>query len=120
MGTAFHPQLDGQMERQNQTLKTYLQIFASDEQDNWVNLLPLAEFSYNNSIHSITRRTLFLMVYNFEPQLSWEHPTLEDAITVSKKSKIPGLEEWLKLFANRPRRDNEKTQQCHADTEKIL
>jgi transposase InsO family protein len=54
LSTAFHPQTDGQTERQNQTLETYLRIFVNDQQDNWASLLPLAEFAYNNSKHSAT------------------------------------------------------------------
>lgn len=64
LSTAFHPQSDGQTERQNQTLETYLRIFVNDEQDNWTSLLPLAEFAYNNSVHSATNLTPFSVIYN--------------------------------------------------------
>jgi hypothetical protein len=50
--TAFHPQSDGQTERVNQILEQYLQIFCDYQQDNWSDLLPLAEFAYNNAKHS--------------------------------------------------------------------
>ena len=33
----------------NQTLEQYLQIYSNYQQDNWSELLPLAEFSYNNA-----------------------------------------------------------------------
>jgi len=49
MSTAFHPQNDGQTERLNQTIEAYLRVFFSKEQDDWVRLLPMAEFAYNNS-----------------------------------------------------------------------
>jgi len=45
MSTAFHPQTDGQTERLNQTIEVYLQAFISRDQDNWVSLLPMAEFT---------------------------------------------------------------------------
>jgi len=48
MSTVFHPQTDGQTERLNQTIEVYLRAFVSKEQDNWVSLLPMAEFAYNN------------------------------------------------------------------------
>jgi transposase InsO family protein len=51
LSTAFHPQTDGQTERQNQTMEQYLRAFSNYEQDIWVELLPLAEFAYNNSVH---------------------------------------------------------------------
>ena len=50
MSTAFHPQTDGQTEHLNQTIETYLRAFVNHEQDNWVSLLPMAEFTYNNSV----------------------------------------------------------------------
>ena len=51
LSIAFHPQTDGQPERQNQTMEQYLRAFSNFEHDNWVELLPLAEFAYNNSVH---------------------------------------------------------------------
>jgi len=48
MSTAFHPQTDGQTERLNQTIEAYLRAFVAKEQNNWVALLPMAEFVYNN------------------------------------------------------------------------
>jgi len=45
MSTAFHPQTDGQTERLNQTIEAYLRAFVSKEQDDWVRLLPMAEFA---------------------------------------------------------------------------
>jgi len=48
LSTAFHPQSDGQTERQNQTMEQYLLAFSNYKQDNWVELLPLAQFAYNN------------------------------------------------------------------------
>ena len=50
--TAYHPQGDRQTERVNQELEQYLQLFVNQHQDDWMDLLPLAEFQYNNHIHS--------------------------------------------------------------------
>ena len=47
--TAFHPQTDGQTERTNQVLEQYLQYYLDYEQTKWVELLPTAQFAYNNS-----------------------------------------------------------------------
>jgi hypothetical protein len=49
MSTAFHPQTDGQTERMNQTLEQYLRSYVNYQQDNWVELLPLAQIAYNTS-----------------------------------------------------------------------
>lgn len=51
LSTAFHPQTDGQTERQNQGIEAYLRIYCNQHQDNWAELLHSAEFAYNNSHH---------------------------------------------------------------------
>ena len=66
--TAFHPQTDGQTERMNQTLETYLRIFVNQEQDDWFDLLPLAEFAYNNARQESTRMSPFFANYCFHPR----------------------------------------------------
>ena len=50
--TAYHPQGDGQTERINQELEQYLRLFVNQWQDDWTDLLPLAEFQYNNHVHA--------------------------------------------------------------------
>ena len=52
LSTAFHPQTDGQTERQNQTLEHFLRAFCNEEQNDWAELLRPAEFAYNNAEHS--------------------------------------------------------------------
>jgi hypothetical protein len=52
---------DGQMEHVNQELEQYLQVFVNECQDDWDELLPMAEFQYNNHIHSSTQQTPFLL-----------------------------------------------------------
>ena len=54
LSTAFHPQTDGQTERQNQTLEYYLRCYVNFEQDDWTRWLPLAQYTYNHSTHSST------------------------------------------------------------------
>jgi hypothetical protein len=70
LSTAFHPQTDGQTERQNQTLEQYLRIFTTASQDDWVSLLPIAQFAYNNSVHDSTKTTPFYAVYGKHPILT--------------------------------------------------
>ena len=86
LSTAFHPQTDGQTERQNQSLEQYLRAFSNDRQDNWASLLPLAEFAYNNSVHSTTKMTPFFMLYGYHPKAE----TIEDD---GSKGKVPAARE---------------------------
>jgi len=48
MSTAYHPQTDGQMECVNQALEQYLRCYVNYNLSNWSDLLPSAEFAYNN------------------------------------------------------------------------
>ena len=54
--TAYHLQTDtdSQTEQVNQEIEAYLWVFVSHCQDDWADWLPLAEFAYNNCIHSTT------------------------------------------------------------------
>ena len=68
--TAFHPQTDGQTEKVNQVLKQFLCMFTTKCQDDWCELLPLAEFSYNNACHSSIGFSPFYATYWYHPSLS--------------------------------------------------
>jgi len=70
--TAYHPQTDGQTERVNQELEQYLRLFVGERQDDWYTLLPLAEFFYNNHVHSSTQQTPFLLDTGQHPRMGFE------------------------------------------------
>src|SRR6185437_6153401 len=55
LSTAFHPRTDGQTERVNSILEQYLRCYIDYQQTDWSALLPVAEFAYNNTIHSSTQ-----------------------------------------------------------------
>ena len=57
--TVFHPQSDGQTERLNQTLEQYLRTFINYDQDDWNQLLPLGEYTYNNWVTTPTKMSPF-------------------------------------------------------------
>jgi transposase InsO family protein len=70
LSTAFHPETDGQTERVNQILEQFLRLFVSNHPE-WDELLPLAEFEYNNSRHSSTQMSPFFINYGFHPRDKW-------------------------------------------------
>src|SRR5260370_3674001 len=57
--TSYHLQTNGQTEHVNQEIEVYLRVFMSHRQDDWADWLPLAEFAYNNKVHSATCQTPF-------------------------------------------------------------
>jgi len=70
--TAYHPQGDGQTERVNQELEQYIRLFVNERQDDWRGLLPLAEFQYNNHVHSATQNVPFLLDTGRIPRMGFE------------------------------------------------
>ena len=73
--SAFHPQTDGQTERLNSVLEQYLRMYCDFQQTDWASLLPMAEFSYNNSQHSSTTLSPFYANYGFHPRMSLLPPS---------------------------------------------
>jgi transposase InsO family protein len=65
--TAFHPTTDGQTEHVNQDLEHYLRQMVCYAQDNWVSLLPMAEFVHNNTKHSSIGMTPFFADHGYHP-----------------------------------------------------
>jgi hypothetical protein len=96
MSTAYHPQTDGQMERVNQVLEGYLRIFTSQRQDDWDDFLPTGEFQYNNTAHSSTQQTPFMVDTGRHPRMGFEpqqpHSTLESANEFAEHMAL-GIEE---------------------------
>ena len=52
--SGYHPKGNGQTERTNQTLEQYLHVYCNYQQDNWSELLSLADFAYNNAPSTTT------------------------------------------------------------------
>jgi len=100
LSTAFHPQTDGQKERQNQTMEQYLLAFSNYEQNNWVELLPLAEFAYINLVHHSTRMTPFWANSHYHPPMQFKPPkapsNLRSEILVD--ATVSGMEETHRLL----------------------
>ena len=66
----YHPESDGQTEQMNQMLEQYLQVYSNYQQDNWLDLLPLAEFTYNNAPSATTRIFPFYANKGYHPNIS--------------------------------------------------
>lgn len=72
LSTAFHPVTDGQTERINQILETYLRGYVNWEQNNWVQLLPTAQIAYNTSTPETTGISPFYANYGIQPDTHFE------------------------------------------------
>ena len=69
--SGYHPEANGQMEWTNQILEQYLWVYCNYQQNNWSKLLPLAEFSYNNTSSTTTGVSLFFTNKGYYSNLSF-------------------------------------------------
>ncbi|KAE8696991.1 cytochrome P450 78A7-like [Hibiscus syriacus] len=60
--TSVHPQTDGQTERVNALVETYLRHYVSATQRSWPKLLDIAQFSYNLQMSEATNQSPFEIV----------------------------------------------------------
>ena len=68
--TSYHLQTQGQVENNNKWMEMYLWIFCFHRQDDWADLLPLAEFAYNNHHHPSIGMTPFFANFSYHPMLT--------------------------------------------------
>lgn len=117
MSTAFHPATNGQTERANQTLENILRMFVDYHQSNWDTLLPLAEFSINNTKSNTTGLSPFFSNYGFHPRtptsptnsnVPLAQATIEDiqAIDIFLKDRIRDAQDSQSHHSNQRRRDH--------------
>ena len=70
LSSSYHPQTDGQSERANQSLEQYLRAFVNYAQDDWVDWIPIAEFSLNNHISESTGVSPFFANTGRHPRMT--------------------------------------------------
>ena len=88
LSSAYHPQTDGQTERLNQCLETYLRCMVQSCPTKWTQWIPLAEFWYNSTFHSALGLTPFQALYGHKPR--------HFGITVDDTCTVSDLDQWLK------------------------
>jgi len=106
MSTAYHPQTDGQTERTNQVLERYIRNFVNYDRDDWYQLLPLAEFAYNNSTTNAHGLTPFYANYSFHPQTKW---------IKQREAQNPGAglySHWMKAVPKKAHKALDKTREA--------
>ena len=65
-------------------MEAYLQAFVNFEQNDWAQLLPMAEFAYNNAKNANIGHTSFELNCGYHPYVSYE----EDLDPCSKSRTV--------------------------------
>ena len=89
---AYYPQTDGQTERTNQELEQYLRMYVNHRQNNWSEWLAMAEFAFNNKVHTVTKTSPFQVNYGRELRMGFD---------IRKKGKNEKAEEFAKEMKKR-------------------
>lgn len=96
LSTAFHPETDGQTESANAALKQYLRAYVNYNQDDWVDMLPIAEFEANSDINVSTGLSPFLVTKGYIPRSGVEPPTpLDPSATQRAKRDIKSADAFV-------------------------
>jgi hypothetical protein len=66
--SAYHPQTDGQTEVVNRILGDLLRSLVIEHHTSWDQILPQAEFAYNDSVNRSTGKSLFQILYGTQPR----------------------------------------------------
>ena len=90
--TAYRLQSNGEAERVNQEIGTYLRMYCTEKPTDWSLYLADAQFAHNSQVHSTHGQTPFYLLHGYEP-----------TVYPSDVANTPGLmEECLEqLAANR-------------------
>jgi hypothetical protein len=66
--SAYHPQIDGQTEVVNKSLGNLLRSLVIEHHTQWDQILPQAEFAYNDSPNRSNGRSPFQILYGMQPR----------------------------------------------------
>ncbi len=119
LSTAFHPQTDGQTERMNRDLQQFLRLFTAEKQDDWVDWLPIAQFSYNSKKQASTQKSPFDVTRSYAPRMGFEQKitkapaaeqfatTMQDTLAQTK-ANLEKAQQRMKVQADKHRSEAPK------------
>ena len=111
--SGHHPEANGQVERVNQTLEQYIRIYTSYHQDDWSQLLPLAEFTYNNTPSDSTGVSPFFATKGYNPDFT-VHPERDVASVRARDFAVDLAELQLMLREQLQHAQDRYTEQANA------
>ena len=116
LSTAYHPETDGQSEIANQEMERHLRSFVNYSQDDWMNLLPIAEFAANNAPSATTGLSPFMATKGYEPRMSFDPTELSADSTRERlaNEKARAITDDMKKVWDFVQQNMKKTQERQA------
>jgi hypothetical protein len=74
----------------NRDLQQYLRLFTAEKQEEWVDWLPLAQFSYNTKKQAFMQKSLFEVTRSYVPRMGFEQ----------RITKAPAAEKFTSIMQN--------------------
>ncbi len=68
LSTAYYSQMNEQMKRMNQTLKQYLRCYINYKQNDWIQLLSIAQLTFNSTTTEVISVSSFFANYKFKSE----------------------------------------------------
>jgi hypothetical protein len=87
LSTAHHQQTDGQTERKTQELQAYLRAYLDFNQENWIELTPIAQYALNDAENATTGETPKFITFGTKRIMGQEERDNEE-LTHSERMKI--------------------------------
>ncbi|KAF8639614.1 hypothetical protein AX16_010258 [Volvariella volvacea WC 439] len=90
LSTAYHPQTDGETERANQEIETYLRIYCSNFPKEWAtpHHITNLEFSHNFRTPNTRNESPFYLMMGYHPKAIPDHPEPSYIPDVNKRLHI--------------------------------
>ena len=96
--TIYHSQTNDQTKRQNSIMKQYFKIYVNFQQNNWIKLLSMIEFVYNNNKHAFTQMSFFETMQKYISKMSFEKFANFKIKSKSAKKHVEKLIELIKIL----------------------
>ncbi|KAF8641354.1 hypothetical protein AX16_010026 [Volvariella volvacea WC 439] len=90
LSTAYHPQTDGEMERANQEIETYLRIYCGNYPKEWAEPRHITnlEFSHNFRTPNTRNESSFYLMMGYHPKAIPDHPEPSYIPDINKRLRI--------------------------------
>ncbi|KAF8662778.1 hypothetical protein AX16_001097 [Volvariella volvacea WC 439] len=90
LSTAYHPQMDGETERANQEIETYLRIYCGNFPKEWASPHHITnlEFSHNFRTLNARNESPFYLMMGYHPKAIPDHPEPSYIPDVNKRLRV--------------------------------